>query len=106
MRAGRLRHRITIQDKTVVQNSFGEEDITWTEFATVWASVEPLRGREFLDGRMVTAEVTTRIRIRHLDGVRPEMRVVHGSTNYDVLAVIHLEERNREDQLMCQEIVN
>jgi len=105
MRAGDLRNRVTIQSKAVVQNSFGEEDITWTELATVWAAVEPLRGREFLDGRMVTAEITTRIRIRQRDGISPEMRVVFGAKIYDIIAVVHVEEREREIHLMCQEIV-
>jgi SPP1 family predicted phage head-tail adaptor len=106
MRAGKLRHRITIQDKTPSQNTFGEEDITWTDVATVWAAIVPLRGREFLDGKMETAEITTRIEIRHRDGIRPEMRVVHGATIYDIHAVIPIETRDREIHLMSQEIVN
>ena len=106
MRAGELRNRITIQSKTVVQNTFGEEDITWTEFATVWAAIEPLRGREFLDAQMASAEVTTKITIRQRDGISPEMRVVHGSIIYNIRAVIHVETRQREMQLMCQEYVN
>lgn len=106
MRAGRLRQRITIQDKTVVQNDYGEEDITWTEVATVWAAIEPLRGREFLDAEMASAEITTRIVIRHRDGISPEMRVLHGATVYNIRAVIHVETRQREIQLMCQEYIN
>jgi len=105
MRAGDLRQRVTIQSKTAVQNSFGEEVITWVDLATVWASVEPLRGREFLDGKMLTAEITTRIRIRERDGISPEMRAVFGSKIYDILAVVHIEEREREIDLMCQEII-
>ena len=105
MRAGNLRQRITIQDKTANRDTFGDEVITWGDWATVWAAVEPLTGREFLDAKMVTAEVTTRIRIRHQDGISPEMRVVFGSKIYDILAVIHVQEREREDHLMCQEII-
>lgn len=105
MEAGKLRHRVEIQYKVVTQNSYGEEEITWTELATVWAAVEPLSGREFLEGRQVSAEVNTRIRIRRRGDVTPEMRVVYGSINYDILAVIELEERRREEHLMCQEIV-
>lgn len=105
MRAGNLRQRVTIQDKQATRDSFGEEVITWVELATVWAAVEPLRGREFLDGQMATAEVTTRIRIRHRDDIKPEMRVVFGTKIYDVLSIIHLEERERQDHLMCQEII-
>lgn len=105
MRAGDLRQRITIQDKSAARDSFGQEEITWVEFDVVWAEVEPLTGREFLDAKMVTAEVTTRIKIRHLDGVSPEMRVVFGAKIYDVLSVLHIKEREREDHLMCREII-
>jgi len=105
MEAGKLRHRVTIQSKTVVQDAYGEETITWGTFATVWANVEPLRGREFLEGRQVMAEVSTRITMRYYAGVKPEMRAVYGSITYDILAVIHVESREREMQLMCQEIV-
>lgn len=106
MKAGDLRQRVTIQNKTAVRNSYGEEVITWVDLATVWAAVEPLRGREFLDGKMITPETTTRIRIRFRDGVSPEQRVVFGSKNYDILAIVHVEERERELHLMCQEIMN
>lgn len=105
MRAGPLRHRVTIQNKSVVQNTYGEEVITWTDFAAVWAAVEPLRGREFLEGKQITAEVSTRIRIRHRDGILPEMQVVFGSITYDIHSIIHIEEREREIHLMCQEIL-
>lgn len=106
MRAGDLRNRITIQSKTVVQNTFGEEVITWIDFATVWAAIEPLRGREFLDAEMSTSEITTKIIIRQRDGISPEMRVLHGSTIYNIRAVIPVETRKREIQLMCQEYIN
>lgn len=107
MKAGELRHRIMIQEKQtpVAQNDYGEEVITWSEVAEVWAAIEPLRGREFLEAQRAGAEVTTRIRVRHRDGIRPEMRVVWGDHVYDIEAVIHVEERRREIHLMCKELV-
>lgn len=105
MIAGKLRQRVTIQDKSVAQNTYGEEVITYVDWATVWAAVEPLRGREFLEGRQITAEVSTRIRIRYRSGISPEMRVVFGSIIYDIQSITHLEEREREIHLMCQEIL-
>ena len=105
MRAGDLRHRVTIQEKQVTKNSYGEEVITWQDVATVWAAVEPLRGREFLEAQRAGAEVTTRIRIRHRDGIRPEMRVVRGSQIYDIEAVINVGGRGRELHLMCKELL-
>ncbi len=107
MQAGKLRHRLTIQEKPdpVPQDSYGEEDFTWQEFDVVWGAVEPLRGREFIERKMDGADVTTRIRIRHQDGIKPEMRVVWGSHTYDILSVIEVESRQREIHLMCRELV-
>jgi SPP1 family predicted phage head-tail adaptor len=107
MRAGDLRHRVTIQNKgTPARNTAGEEVITWTEEATVWGSIEPLRGREFLEQQREGGEVTTRIRIRHRDGLTPSMRAVWGSHTYDILSVIEVQGRQREIHLMCRELVD
>lgn len=105
MEAGKLRHRVTIKSKSATRDTFGGEVITWTTYATVWAAVEPLTGREWLEGRQPTAEVTTRIRIRYRSGITPEMQAVYGAHTYDILAVVQPEENRQELQLMCQEII-
>jgi SPP1 family predicted phage head-tail adaptor len=105
MRAGRLRHRVTIQDKVVTQDDYGEEVITWSDVDTVWASVEPLRGEEFAELRRAGAELTTRIVMRYQSGIAPEMRAMEGSHVYDILSVINVEERDKELHLMCRELV-
>lgn len=108
MRAGRLRQRVTIQQKSVTQNTYGEEVITWVAYHTAWAAVEPVRGREFYEQAMAGADVTARIVLRWpgaLD-ITPDMRAVHGSRIYDIESVIRVEERRREVQLMCREVVS
>ena len=79
--------------------------MAWSEFAVVAASVEPLRGREFWAAKEQQAEVTTRIRIRYLEGVTPKMQVLDGTTVYLINAVIDPEMRHQELQLMCAEVV-
>ena len=44
MEAGALRNRITIQEKSVVRDTYGAETITWVEHCQAWASMEPLSG--------------------------------------------------------------
>jgi SPP1 family predicted phage head-tail adaptor len=106
MRAGKLRHRVTIQeDQGTTQDSLGQEIEDWQDVATVWAAVEPLQGREFLEAKQLQAEVTTRIRIRYRSGIEPEMRVVWGSHTYDVVSVVELESRRQEIELMCREVL-
>lgn len=104
MRAGQLHERVVIQSKSVTRDTYGAETVTWVTHATVWASIEPLRGREFLEARMVQADVDTRIRIRYLSTVTPSMRVLWGARVFEIIAPpIHVGERRRETQLMCRE---
>lgn len=106
MRAGKLRHRVTIQSASETQpdSNMGQPVESWSDFATVWAHVEPLHGRERMVAQERTAELDTRITIRYLSGVLAKMRVIYGSHTYDILAVINLDERDREMQLMCKEV--
>ena len=105
MQGGRLRHRVAIYSKTATQNSFGEEVITWTLFGTYWAAVEPLQGREMLEARTDTAELTVRIRMRYISGITPEMRAIWGSNTYDILTVTDIKSMQREQHLMCHQVV-
>jgi len=105
MRAGRLRRRVKIEEKSVVQDSYGAETITWSEVGTFWTAVEPLRGDEFLEQRRRGAEVTTRIVMRYLDEIAPEMRATWDGHTYDIVAVIDVDGRHRELQLMVRETI-
>ena len=111
MRAGALRHRVTLQQATESQNSFGEVERVWTDVATVWASVEQLSGREFIEARQVDATLSTRIRMRWRNGVTEKMRVVWTDPSgrqhtYNIVSVIADATHRRELMLMCQEVLS
>ena len=76
---------------------------TWSTYATVQASIEPISGREYFAAQSTQADVTHRIRIRYFSGIVPKMRVSYNSRIFDILSVINVGERNRELQLMCRE---
>lgn len=110
MQAGHLRQRVTLQNKSVTRDAYGDEIVNWTDAATVWASVEPLRGREFYEARQEHADVTTRIRLRFRRSIDTHMRVswtdeVGGVHLFDIEGVQHIHERKRETHLMCTETV-
>lgn len=104
MRPGKLRHRITLQQVTRTPDGIGGYTETWTDVATVWAAVEPLRGRELFDAEQVQSEITHRVRIRYRSGVDSSMRVRFGARLFRIQSVIDVDERHREIQLMCQEV--
>jgi SPP1 family predicted phage head-tail adaptor len=105
MRAGPMRHRITLETPAETQTPDGSVTRTWAPFATVWASVEPLLGREWFDAQREQADVSHRVRMRFLAGVSHNMRVMLGSRVFEIESVINAGERNRELVLMCRESV-
>lgn len=93
MQAGRLRHRVTLQRRADTQSTSGEVVPGYEDILTVWASIEPLSGREMFAAQQVQSEVNTRIRIRWRPEIDSTVRVVNaltatrkGSDFYDVLS--------------------
>lgn len=105
MNAGKLRHRITIQDKVTVPDGYGGMTSTWQDVATVWASVEPLKGKELYEAHQMKAELTHRVRIRYVEGIKPQMRIVFRGRELAIEAIIDPEERHESLELLCSEVV-
>ena len=90
------------------RNLYGEQGPDWQTVATVWASVEPLSGRELWQAQQVVSEVTHRVRLRHnaYPGLTPKHRFrVGGSRILGIAHCLNLEERNREWECLCAEEV-
>ena len=104
MKAGRLRHKVLIESETITQDAYGAPTRTWATFATVWASVMPLSGREYFEAGKTMSDVSTRIQIRYGTGITPQMRVKFGTRIYSIVSVINMDERNKEIELFCKEI--
>lgn len=109
MRAGRLRTSVVIERQSDTQDAMGQRIETWTAIATVRASIEPLRGKEFISASGERAELTTRIRVRHSSvtaAVRPRDRVNEHGVFYDIQSAINVDDRDKELQLMCKRVVD
>ena len=104
MRAGRLRYQVKIQSPQK-DTSPGGGEVTWSDFATVWAAIEPLRGSEFFLSQQVNAEVTGKIVMRYLEGVKPDMRILYGSRVFEIDSILDIAERHRELRLLVKERV-
>ncbi len=105
MNIGKLRHRVTIQQQAQTRDEYGGVVTTWQTFADRWAAIEPLSGRELFAAQQLANTVSIRVRLRYLAGVTPAMRVLYGTRTFSIQAVINVEERNEELQLLCEEVV-
>jgi len=106
MNIGKLRHRVELKSATTEQDGYGESVETWSgdAYTTVWASIEPLSGRELEHAQQITAETNHRIRIRYNSSVAAEHRAYWGSRIFEITAIINPEERNIYQDLYCKEI--
>jgi len=105
MRAGRLRHRLTIQQQTETRDSYGAAIITWSDVATVWGAIEPLSGQELFAQQQVQPETKVRIVLRYR-AIDPSYRIVHDGKYYNITEVIDHGLRGQMLTLMCREGVS
>ncbi|CAH1054012.1 phage head closure protein [Paenibacillus pseudetheri] len=84
-------------------DDWGQPTDDWIEVAKLWASIEPLRGQDRAAAAQVTADVTTRIRVRYREGIDRTMVVRYKSIEFEILYIIHPSFNMQELQLMCKE---
>jgi SPP1 family predicted phage head-tail adaptor len=99
MRIGLKSRRVVIERPIDSTDDLGDAITTYTAVATVWASVEPLRGEERFEAQQVTADVTHRIRFRWgsvIAGMTPKYRLRQADQVFDVLSVNDIMTAHRE----------
>lgn len=119
--AGKLRHRVRIErfadnvdsHGDVIQDpNTGEVSRSWQEVDTVWAAIEPLSAREFIQSAAGQSEITARLVIRFRSDVVATDRLVHmvngvAGAIYNPAAFLRDKETGLEYMTMpCSEGVN
>ena len=116
MRAGTLKHRITIQVKTEAPDGMGGVVVTWPEkdWVEVWAGVIPLRGEELVEAMKLEGKVTHRIEMRYrrqlysLLSPSPVVKRLYWRKRnryFNIRSVINVREANEKLEIMAEEEV-
>lgn len=107
LRAGKLRHRVSIERLTETVDDYGAVDrssANWASIGTVWAAIEPLRGVERLEASQLKESVDTQITMRPQSfSVNASDRVAFGSRIFDIVSVINPQEIGEQLILLCRE---
>ena len=106
MNIGKLRHRVTFQEATSSQNDFDEWITSYSDWATVWAAIEPNTGKRYFEAKQANSEVQGIIRIRYRDGVLPTMRIVYGDQTFSIVSIVHPLERKKELHILYKEALD
>jgi len=94
-----IQHRPTTFDE--LTGTGGE----WEEFATVYADLRPLTGRELFSAQQVQSMVNFKLETEYVAGVTSEMRVAVSSRVFEIETVLNVNESNRSLELLCVEKV-
>ncbi len=105
MRAGQLKHLLSIERVTEIQNSFGEPIKEWQEIAKVYGSIYPIRGIERYMSMEKHARATHEINIRYISSITPKDRIIYQNRVFEIISIFNLGERNRQLKIIVEEQV-
>lgn len=104
MRAGQLRHRLTLFRIGHVRDTQGAGILDVEQYlGEAWGRVVPMSGREFAEASQVQAETTHEITIRYFNGLTTKDRVYFGERKFEIVGIANREERNEMMTLQCVE---
>lgn len=103
MDIGRTNKRITFCKYEEKENGLSQVEQILTEVKTVWASVEPTRGREYQEAQRVRPELTYKIATRYHKGITPDMFIKFKGRYFNIVSIINVRERNEMLEIICTE---
>jgi SPP1 family predicted phage head-tail adaptor len=103
MRAGLLRHQITVQEQSATNDGMGGETLTWSDLFKTRAAIWPTSSRERIDAMKQELQITHKIRIRYRSGMTSKNRVKFGSRIFNIISFLNPDERNIMIDMLCTE---
>ena len=105
MNIGELNHRITILKKV---NKKPLEDTTYENFKTVWAKINNLYGKEFIEAQKVEANISKKFIIRYVKDLDMSFNpsackdfiISYKGVSYNILYIDNIKEQNKFMEIM------
>lgn len=107
VRAGTLRRKLTVQQRSTAPDGVGGVTNTWTDVLTTWGSVTAKTASPFLQllagQQMAIQAYDIIIRYPPSLSIEPGMRIVDGTRTYLIGNVTDTDERHRIMHLSCSQ---
>ncbi len=89
MNPSKLRHRIDIYRQDEGVDELGQPIDELVLHTSVWASIQPLRGRRLEASKQFHSDITTEITIRYRDDIEDTMIAKYKGTRFEFLYILH-----------------
>ena len=103
LRAGELRHRLTLQYPVETRTASGDVSVVWTTDSTVWGAIKPISGKEYIAASQTQNETDVRVLMRYHATIAPTWRVVNDGLAYSIHSIINSDTRDSVMTLMCSQ---
>ena len=101
MRAGALDTLISIEQKTETIDAVGGVINSWAEYKPAWAEILTQSGKEFISAKEINSSVEMVLKIRHLGGIIPGMRVNNAGDYYNILSAFDPNNQRTTTMMYC-----
>jgi SPP1 family predicted phage head-tail adaptor len=105
MNIGQLKHRVTFRIPSGSTSASIEQPL-YTDGQTVWAAVQPLRGREFWQAQQIQSESTVKVTTRYVKGVKPDYQIRFKNEDsyidYEITSIIDVDMRHEWLEFICK----
>lgn len=98
-----MNKRVAIQVDTQTPDGQGGFTSSWATIATVWASINPVKGYEKFQAGQLQTPVTHDILIRYRSGIITANRLLFNSRIFEIKEIINQNEDNVFLKLKCLE---
>lgn len=105
MDVGRTNKRIIFCKYEEQENELLQKEQKLVQIKTVWASVEPMRGREYQEAQRIRQELTYKITTRYYPWITQDMYILFKKRCFEIISIINPREKNEMLLLICVEKV-
>lgn len=102
MQAGKLDRQITLLRYAESPDTAGGVNETYSEFATVWATVRDLRGSQFIAAHQTNNAITTKFTMRFRTDLTGKDRIGWNGREYEIIGAPIEIGRNESLEIMAK----
>lgn len=106
MDIGRTNKRVSFCRFVEEKNEMNQTTQVLKKIRTVWASVEPKSGREYIEAEKEHPELTYIITTRYMDDVTPDMFIQHKQRLFNIRSIRNIRENNEMLEISCTEKID
>ncbi len=103
MDIGRTNKRVTFCKFSEEENELKQLCQKLRPFRTVWGSVEPKSGKEYLEAGKERPELTYVVTVRYQKGITEDMYIKYKDRLFNIISIRNIREGNEMLEILCTE---